>query len=417
MNNIIYKLDFLEKYILNLNINDKDIIESDKHDIYEELIINKHGKERTVYALSGEKGVRLATIQKKLTKKYLIKQALPYPVKGFIQGESYNTFLSEHVGNNFFLRLDIKSFFKTINSEKINKVFVDIIKIKEKKEKEKALTLIENICLYDGFLPQGACSSPAISNIIFSRTDQRILKYCQTLDVRYTRYADDLLFSSKKFNFKENRWFANKIKYILSDSGFKLNYKKTLYSVNGELNLNGYVLNDIEVRLSRKRFRKIYSVINTTKNVLDIDEKDLPDIILSIIPNPDDFFCYELFEKDCKTKGIKFYYLLDNKKKFISNIRYVYLPIDRAILNIINFSITNNSNFDINSLKINENKGSWEYPKYDFKSMNAIVEYLLGQRSYLISWISKDNTYNQKRIKKVIDLIEDVADKIDNIYK
>lgn len=416
MNKTIYELNFLEKYILNLNSNDKDIIESDKHEIYEEHIINKHGKERIVYILSGKKGIRLSKIQKELTNKYLAKQSLPYPVKGFIIGESYNTFLSEHIGNNFFLRLDIKDFFKTINSEKINKSFSDIIKIKEKEEKGKALKLIEDICLYSGFLPQGACSSPAVSNIIFSRTDQRILKYCQTLDVRYTRYADDLLFSSKNFNFKENIWFTNKIKYILADSGFKLNYKKTLYSENGELNLNGYILNNIEVRISRKRFRKLYSVINTTKNVLDIDKTYLPQIIYKIIKNTNNFFYYKPNVINCKVKGIKFYYLRANNNSFISEIRYKYIPIDRVILSIINFSIENNSNFDIESLEINKNKGNWEYPKYSFKSMNAIVEYLLGQRSYLISWISKDNTYNQKRIKKAIYQIEDVVDKIAYIY-
>lgn len=426
MGKTIYKLSFLYGYILDLSSEDKEIVESDKTDIYEEYTIEKHGKKRKVYTLSGENGSILASIQRKLTKNYLTKLDLPYPVKGFIKGESYKTFLCEHIGNEHFLRLDIKSFFQSINIEKFNKEFMNIIKINDEEEKGDAMKLIENICFYNDSLPQGACSSPAMSNIIFSRVDQRILKYCQKLNVRYTRYADDLLFSSQNLEFKKSKWFTNKIQYILHDVGYKLNYKKTLYSVKGQLNLNGYILNAVEVRLSRKRFRHIYSIINTVNNVLNINDdyekckKYIVELIFNekMIKNKYIYYC--LHKENSKIKGIKFYYLENDINYNFSNIKYKYFFIDRIILAVIKLSIKNNGRYildiDKDKLIFYENKGNWKYPKYRFTSMNAIVEYLLGQRSYLISWISEEDSFNQRRIKKVISLIEDSVDKIDKIY-
>lgn len=413
MNTNIYELEFLEKYILNLNETDGSVIEGDKQDIYEEHIIYKHGKERKVYVLSGKEGERLTKIQKRLTDKYLSGIELPYPVKGYIKGESYRTFLSEHIGNKHFLRLDIRSFFETINAEKFNKEFTNIIKINDNEEKEEAMKLIEDICFYKGILPQGACSSPAMSNIIFSRVDQRILKYCQKLRVRYTRYADDLLFSSKDLDFGAFKQFIKKIRYILNDTGYKLNYNKIVYSINGELNLNGYILNEIEVRLSRKRFKKIRSVINTVNHVLKINNKKMSELILKIVNK---FIFHEPIKNNNKWKGVRFYYIEKNNKKNFSFFRYLYIPLDELILIVVKYSMENNGQVDEEKLELVKHKGNWSYPEYKFTSMNSLSSYLLGQRSYLISWISGQNTYSQKRIKKTIDKIEQTIDTIESIY-
>lgn len=413
MNTNIYELEFLKKYILNLSNEDKNILGDDKQEIYEEHTINKHGKERTVYTLSGEKGRRLAELQKSLTDKYLSGIKLPYPVKGYVKGESYRTFLSEHIGNKYFLRLDISSFFETINTEKFNKEFTNIIRINDNEEKEKAMKLIEDICFYKGVLPQGACSSPAMSNIIFSRTDQRILKYCQKLGVRYTRYADDLLFSSRDLDFGKFKQFIKKIRYILSDVGYKLNYSKMVYSINGELNLNGYILNEIEVRLSRKRFKKIRSVINTVNHVLKINKEKLSELILKANRK---FIFYKPLKNNNKWKGVRFYYIEINNKKHLSHFRYLYVPADELILIVVKYSMENNGQVDEEKLELIKHKGNWDYPKYNFTSMNSLSSYLLGQRSYLISWISGQDTHSQKRIKKTIDQIEQTIDKIESIY-
>ena len=113
-------------------------------------------------------------------------------------------------------------------------------------------------------LPQGACTSPTVSNLVMARIDQRITKYCQVFNIRYTRYADDLLFSSRIFNFAEKKWFIKKIKYILSSQKLKLNYSKIKFGQK-ELVLNGYVISDREIRLSRNRLSDIRRIVKFSK--------------------------------------------------------------------------------------------------------------------------------------------------------
>ena len=84
---------------------------------------------------------------------------------------------------------------------------------------------------------QGAITSPAISNIIFRSLDIRIEKYCEKIGVHYTRYADDMLFSSES-SYIHSYKFTNAIQAIISDKGFYLNRKKTLKCEN-EISLNG----------------------------------------------------------------------------------------------------------------------------------------------------------------------------------
>jgi len=201
-------------------------------------------------------------------------------VKGFRKGESYKSFLAEHIGSKHFLRIDIESFFPSITSTKIKDEFSNIVFCNADDEKEGLLDLISNIVTLNDALPQGACTSPAISNIVMARVDQRILKYCQVFEVRYTRYADDLLFSSSKFDFSEKKWFIKKVKHILNSQKLKLNYSKIKFGKN-ELVLNGYVISETGIRLSRKRLSDIrHSVSFVMKNRRLIESSD-PDIFIS----------------------------------------------------------------------------------------------------------------------------------------
>lgn len=121
------------------------------------------------------------------------------------------------------------------------------------------MNLISDIVTLNGSIPQGAVTSPSLSNIVFRELDLKINAYCNQLDVTYTRYADDMLFSS----FNEHDKFASpliKMIYkIFRKNGFKLNYKKTIKGKN-QINLNGFIVGD-NIRLSRKRKRDINNVI------------------------------------------------------------------------------------------------------------------------------------------------------------
>lgn len=229
---------------------------------YKEFELPKKGGTRTINYL--EKDSALWELQRRLLDNYLIKQDLPVCVKGFKKGESYKSFLSEHTGAEFFLRIDIASFFPSISDFCIKNEFSNLLACNSDDEKEKLLNLICDIVTLEGKLPQGACTSPMVSNLVMARIDQRMTKYCQVFNIRYTRYADDLLFSSSMFNFAEKKWFIKKIKYILCSQELKLNYSKIKFGQK-ELVLNGYVISACEIRLSRNRLSDIRCIVKFAK--------------------------------------------------------------------------------------------------------------------------------------------------------
>lgn len=229
---------------------------------YSTFTLPKRGGVRTVYGLSHSSS--LFTLQKKLLPLFE-SYPLPICVKGFKKGENYIKYLDPHIGSRFFLRLDIKDFFPSITTTHILTALksnpIDILD----EDKEKLLNLICDIVTLDGFLPQGACTSPIVSNIVMTRADQRILKYCQTLNICYSRYADDMLFSSSSFNFSEKNWFRKKISYILRFFDLHVNLSKTKIAEN-QLVLNGYVISNEGIHLSRNRLSDIRHLCSFVEN-------------------------------------------------------------------------------------------------------------------------------------------------------
>lgn len=233
-----------------------------KVDYREFEIPKKNGRRKIQYL---KKGSSLEFLQKKLLSNFLEKQPLPVCVKGFNKGGSYKEYLSCHIGAKYFLRIDIENFFPSITDRQIKKGFDSCITCNSEVDKEKLFNLLCDIVTLNGSLPQGACTSPAISNLVMTTIDQRILKYCQTLGICYTRYADDLLFSSQIFDFKKKKWFLKKIKHILGSQNLRVNYSKIKYGIDS-LILNGYVISNYEIRLSRSRLSDIRHVCVFIKN-------------------------------------------------------------------------------------------------------------------------------------------------------
>lgn len=195
---------------------------------------------------------------------------------------SYYDFLLPHIHNYNFLRLDIKSFFHSIKEKYIRFVFQNYFK---NQDNTTDLLLDDNTKAIDSFiklimidlaktsinkkyrnckiLPIGFPLSPVISNIVFRPLDLQIEKLCKDNGIAYSRYADDMLFSSAKVNVKyiHSIKFIEDIQLILSQFDFKLNSKKTLKSVE-LLSLNGIVLNNGTMRLSNKKLDFIKKIIH-----------------------------------------------------------------------------------------------------------------------------------------------------------
>jgi len=110
----------------------------------------------------------------------------------------------------------------------------------------------------------GFVTSPAISNVVFRKVDIQIQKLCLDKKILYTRYADDMVFSSERSNpYLHSIGFINEIKIIVSQLGLKINAKKTLKSQH-TLSLNGYIIQNgefPEIRISNKKTKIIKKLI------------------------------------------------------------------------------------------------------------------------------------------------------------
>lgn len=197
---------------------------------YKEFRIpKKNGKYRIIQA--PEKNLK--NIQRKLGKflnkthnKYIEDKGIKLNIShGFVKGKNIFSNAKIHRNKRYVLNVDILDFFPSFHLGRVRGYFE---KNKEFKFSNELATLIAQLTCYNDKLPQGAPTSPIISNLIFNIVDIRILNLAKKYKLDYTRYVDDMSFSTNEkifiFTYKE---FIEKLIDILEKSGFKINQNKT----------------------------------------------------------------------------------------------------------------------------------------------------------------------------------------------
>lgn len=125
-----------------------------------------------------------------------------------------------HLGKRYVLKTDIHDFFQSIRSIRVRKTF------KEIGYPPKEAKVLAALCCKYRCLPQGAPTSPVLSNIIAYGMDKKLAELALAYGLTYTRYADDLTFSGDIFPKEE---VLSRIKQIVEEEKFKLNHKKTSF--------------------------------------------------------------------------------------------------------------------------------------------------------------------------------------------
>lgn len=259
---------FLEN-ILEINSEEIETInkELDSDFLYNEItmLTNSYKKERTVYSI--DKDSLVYKCQNNIEKNFFNKVFFSSCAFGFIKSKSYFDYLSYHssIGSNtFYLRLDVKNFFDSIQvSDFVECLQYYIDDECPEVEKNKIIKLFIRIVTYKNHFVQGVITSPDISNLVFRSLDIRICNYCNKLGIKYSRYADDLLFSSNN-DYLHSKRFIKMIKSIIASKGFELNYDKILKQQN-KLVINGYVVSDT-INPSRKKLSSINKILFEIKN-------------------------------------------------------------------------------------------------------------------------------------------------------
>jgi RNA-directed DNA polymerase len=167
----------------------------------------------------------LKVVQKFILRRILERQSLPQFVTGFIKSRSIVQNASLHVGSKYFLNIDLRDFFGTVQEKQVLRVF------KRVGYPEKMAAVLTKLCTYGGALPQGAPSSPYLANLVFLPIDKIIQNRCESLRIKYSRYADDLTFSRKS---PLPDTFLNGVEKVIINHGFEINHTKTRYSRPGQ---------------------------------------------------------------------------------------------------------------------------------------------------------------------------------------
>lgn len=132
---------------------------------------------------------RLKFLQRKLADKFSELYRPRNPVHGFVLGRSVKTNALAHLNRRFVVNIDLKDFFPTITQNRIEGMLSSL------GIGSRVAEIIARICCNDGHLPQGAPSSPMLSNMICFRLDKELMAIAKGARCIYTRYADDITFS------------------------------------------------------------------------------------------------------------------------------------------------------------------------------------------------------------------------------
>jgi retron-type reverse transcriptase len=173
----------------------------------------------------------------------LEKVKLASVAHGFCKKKSILTNAKYHLEAPNILKIDLKDFFPSISLSRVIWIFKDL------GYSNNVSYYLAKICTSNDCLPQGAATSPFLSNIAVRKMDRRLYRLCKKCGLIYTRYADDMTFSG--VNIRNS--FISIVNKIVEEEGFNVNNKKTqLHKRKGRRIVTGISVNNSEPKISRK---------------------------------------------------------------------------------------------------------------------------------------------------------------------
>lgn len=216
---------------------------------------------------------RLKSAQHWILENILSCVALHDACHGFVPGRSTVSCAKPHVGQAVVINLDLKDFFPTVTFRRVLGQF------KALGYSPELSTLLSLICTepqvteveMDGqswwiqngerLLPQGAPTSPALTNILCRGLDKKLTTLCEKAGFQYTRYADDLTFSSQQAEPKDVGQLLRRVRHIIAQEGFQIHPEKTRVLRRGRRQeVTGIVVND-KVNVDRKTLKKFRALL------------------------------------------------------------------------------------------------------------------------------------------------------------
>lgn len=170
---------------------------------------------------------------------------------GFAVDRNIVTNAQPHVGARFVFNIDLADFFPSIHLGRVRGLFLK----KPFECKPAAATVLAQLCCHDGKLPQGAPTSPIISNLICGKMDVDLQRLARANACVYTRYADDITFSSNRGK------FPPPIAYHDEKTG-KIRVGEALLTIIQD---NSFSVNEAKIRLQNENRRQIVTGLKVNR--------------------------------------------------------------------------------------------------------------------------------------------------------
>lgn len=216
----------------------------------------------------------LKTIQRRINHQFFEKVNYPNYLYGGLRGRDYVQNALVHSGAKSIIALDIKDFFSNITRQQVFNLFKYFFNFSE-----PVSTILSDICTKDGKVPQGACTSTYISNLVFYEYEPRLVHALMNEGLLYSRLIDDITISSKtEISKKQSSKIIERVTAMLHTLGFKLKHKKTkITSASNPENLmevTGLWLNRGKPRIKRTERSDIRAEFRKCIQVAKIDKFD-----------------------------------------------------------------------------------------------------------------------------------------------
>lgn len=253
---------------------------------------------------------------------------------GFTDGKSVVTNAIVHVGMNYVFNIDLKDFFPSIQQARVWKrlqlapfnfpitianYIAGLCSMKETKTNEDRTLTFKYV------LPQGAPTSPVITNMICDNLDRRLAGLAKRFGLHYTRYADDITFSSMHNIYQTNSQFRKELERIIKDQRFTINEAKTRLQKRGaRQEVTGLIVSD-KLNVTRNyvqdvrnilymwdrygynvAYSKFFPMYKAEKGHIKKGDPDLINVIegkllyLKMVKGEEDSVYQKLYEKFCK---------------------------------------------------------------------------------------------------------------------
>lgn len=198
---------------------------------------------------------------------------LNYYMNGFVYGRSISRNALPHVRKRFVLNMDIENFFPSISKSAISKAFMEPPFSLDSRQIQ-IIDALSELCTLKGVLPQGAPTSPILSAVVTQVLDEKLSEYARVNRVRYSRYADDITFSSNLDVFTP--CFIENVNDIVNSQGFSINTKKTnLRTWSDRQVVTGLVVN-AKLNVKREFLKNLRAILfNWEKNGYQVAQRNM----------------------------------------------------------------------------------------------------------------------------------------------